>query len=90
MLKGEIFNCKSDEVREATFVLAECTKQIVAGEKYGPEDIKELFTGDSSRQAEFIFWANANLLLCQGKNLMLITNPNDELVFPLYNTEDDD
>ena len=80
--KGEIFMCQSDQVRMATYVLAECKKEIVSGEKYGPEDIKELFVGDSSRQAEFIFWANIGRLLADGKSVMLITNPEDEFVFP--------
>lgn len=77
----EIFVAESNEVDLGKYVVARVKNVRSKGEKYGPDDIDEIYEGDTSHASMLYGWGIARHIATKTPCLMIF-NPSQRVTFP--------
>lgn len=84
--KGLAFTGKSETQMPATFTIfvVSPNESVQVGEEFvvSEKDMKCIYTGDESLGDTLFGVANANIAMESGLDVMLVTNPDDEVALP--------
>lgn len=82
MKEVKLYVSQSEEIPRSSFLVARVTSQPAPSEKFGPDNIEQIYYGESGRADALFGWGIIRWIVGRGKKkgqAMIIFNPDDEI-----------